>query len=73
MPGRAGVLEELYSGNLFRHASYIRIVDVPMYFLERTYLPVHFKSDRICKAIKILPLGLASRDFWNLSTRRDTR
>jgi hypothetical protein len=63
MPGRAGVSEELYSGNLFRHASYIRIIDNPSFFPEHTYLPAHSKIDRICKAMKILPPGLASQNF----------
>jgi len=72
MPGRAGVSEELYSGNLFRLAAYIRIVNNPSFFPEHTYLPVHFTMNRICKAMKIIPFGPASRDFWNLSTRHDT-
>jgi hypothetical protein len=55
MPGRAGVLEELYSGNLFRHAHCIRIIDNPAFFLKHTYLPVRFKINRICKAMKTPP------------------
>jgi hypothetical protein len=73
MPGRAGVSEELYSGNLFRHARYIRINDNPLFLLGYTYLSVLFKIDRICKTMRIFPLGLASQDFTNLLTRHDTR
>jgi hypothetical protein len=72
MPGRVGVSEELYSGNLYRRAGYFRILAILFYFPEHTYLPVDFKSSRICKAMKIFPPGLASRDFYNLFTERNT-
>jgi hypothetical protein len=49
----------------------LRIVDHPSFFLEHTYLPVHFEMSRICKAMKRLPLDPASYDFWSLFTGYD--